>query len=395
MNNRINDDLIHQKENIDYKSLKNSLYSIYKLCLENFLQYKNIVGINQIKLEDMINIIKSSLNNINIFQSQLQNYIIKLEADIRHFLKKEFQFSILKHSLESKVRAYMNMEEDYQELKSKVHFSNGKFLENERKDHEILILKKENSTIKKEIIKFEKKIEELKERINKDQDVIDELNVKNDKLNNLVSDLKKHHFQNERSNSSINLNIINNNNVNPNKNKKNGLFIKQKNTFFNTPKSPFNLESLHSTGSQSNNKKRFEYYKSKNQNEYSVDDKIKNNYVNNYNKIFKINTKSIYGTRKNKTRSISMLLDDTEKKENYFWMNNSTNKYISNINGKSESKINNLPKYKLSFSNKNESLANLRNLKDNFPKKIIKKKWNIKSGNNSIFIKRISHKNKE
>ena len=121
----------------------------------------------------------------------------------------------------------------------------------------------------------------------------------------------------------------------------------------------------------------------------------KYNYVTNYNKIFNLNKKSIYGTRKNKSRSISMLLDDTEKKENYFRMNNSTNKFISNINGKSESKINNLPKYKLSFSNKNESLANLINMKDNLSKKIIKKKWNIKSGNNSIFIKRISHKNKE
>lgn len=394
MNNRFNDDLTHQKENLDYKSLKNSLYSVYKLCLENILQQKNIIGINQIKLEEMIIIIKSSINNIITFQSQLQNYIIKLESDIRHFLKTEFQFNILKNSLESKIRAYMNIEEEYQELKSKVHFSNGKFLENDRKDHEILILKKENSTIKKEIIKYEKKIQELEERINKDQDVIDELNVKNNKLNNLVSDLKKHHFQNARSNSSINLNIINNNNINPNKNKKNGLFLKSKNTFFNTPKSPFNLESLHSTGSQSYNKTRFEY-KRKKQNEFSIDDKIKYNYVTNYNKIFNLNKKSIYGTRKNKSRSISMLLDDTEKKENYFRMNNSINKFISNINGKSESKINNLPKYKLSFSNKNESLANLINMKDNLSKKIIKKKWNIKSGNNSIFIKRISHKNKE
>ena len=96
--------------------------------------------------------------------------------------------------------------------------------------------------------------------------------------------------------------------------------------------------------------------------------------------------------KKNRNRSISMLLDDYDKKENYFWMNNSTNKFLSNINGKTINKINqnSLPKYKLSLSNKNESLANLRNMKD-MPKKIIRKKWNIK-GNNSIFIKRISQK---
>ena len=310
--------------------------------------------------------------------------LIKLEADVRHFLKREFQFNILKSSLESKLRAYMHIEEDYQKLKGKVHFLGGKFLENDRKEHEILILKKENSTIKKEIIKYEKKIKELEERIKKDQDVIDELNIKNDKLNNIVCDLKKSNFQNMRSNSSINLNLINN--INPNKNKKNELFSKQKNTFFNTPKSPFHLESLHNTGTQSNNKTKFEY-KRKNNCEFTIENK--NNYVTNYNKFFKINT---YKTRKNKIRSISMLLDDSEKKENNFLINNSINKYFSNLKEKSDNKINSLPKYKLSLSNKNESLANFINMKDNLPKKINKKKWNINSGKNSIFIKRISNK---
>ena len=153
----------------------------------------------------------------------------------------------------------MNIEEDYQELKEKVHFSEGKFLENDRKDNEILILKKENSSLKKGILKLEKNYKELEERINIDQNIIDELKVKNEKLNFLINELKKQQFQNMRSNSSINLNIINNNNINPNKNKKNGLFIQQKNTFFNTPKSNYNLESLQGNINQSYEKKRVYY----------------------------------------------------------------------------------------------------------------------------------------
>ena len=227
--------------------------------------------------------------------------------------------------------------------------------------------------------------------MSKDQDIIDELKLKNDKLNNLVSELKKENFQNMRSNSSINLNIINNNHINPNKNKKNGLFLKPKNTFFNTPKSNFNLESLQSNVNinHSSNNTKFEYTR-KNKNEFTIDNT--SNYNTNYNKIFNINKKDVYGTKKNKSRSISMLLEDYDKRENIFWMNNSSNKYIANLNGKSANKIPKFPKDKLSTSNKNDSIINLRNIQDVMPKKLIKRKWNIK-GNNSIFIKRISQKN--
>ena len=154
MNNQINDASFQSGENLDYQSIKNNLYFIYKTCSQNILQQQNIIDINQIKVDEIILHIKSSVNSIIEFQTQIQNYIIKLEADVRHLLKREFQFYILKNSLESKIRAYMNMEEDYQDLKEKVHFSEGKFLENDRKDNEISILKKENSAVKKEIRKL-------------------------------------------------------------------------------------------------------------------------------------------------------------------------------------------------------------------------------------------------
>ena len=183
-----------------------------------------------------------------------------------------------------------------------------------------------------------------------------------------------------RSNSSINLNIINNNNINPNKNKKNGIFLKPKNTFFNTPKSNYNLESFQNNINQSYMRKK----------EFTIDNTSSTK--TNYNKIFNLNKKNIHLTKKNKSRSISMLLDDYEKRDNYFWMNNSNNnKIISNLNGKSDNKNNKLVKYKLSTSNKNESLVNLRNIHEFMPNKLIKRKVNIK-GNNSIFIKRIIQK---
>ena len=44
-----------------------------------------------------------------------------------------------------------------------------------------------------------------------------------------------------------------------------------------------------------------------------------------------------------------MLLDENDKRENYNWMNNTTNKQLSNLNGQKSNKMKNLTKYKLSF----------------------------------------------
>ena len=55
------------------------------------------------------------------------------------------------------------MEEDYEELRQKVRYDDGKFLDNDRKDNEIIILRRENSNLKKEIIKFNEKFEQSKE----------------------------------------------------------------------------------------------------------------------------------------------------------------------------------------------------------------------------------------
>ena len=389
MNNQEKESLNQQNENIDYHFIKNELYSIYNLCSVDFLNNQNMTDINQMKINDIIFHIKSSINIIISCQTQFQNYIIKLESDIRHFLKREFQFNIMKNSLESKLKAYMNIEEEYQELKEKVHFSAGKFLENDRKDNEIIILKKENSSLKNDIIRYEQQKHVLEETIAKDQDTIDELKLKITKLTNLVSELKRQYFQNMRNNSSINLNIINNNNINPNKNKKNGFFFKHKNTFLNSPKSPYNLESFHSNITNSN-KTKFEY-KRKSNSEFTMDND--RNYNTNYKKVFNINKKNINGTKKHKSRSISMLLDDNEKKENYNWLNNSINKQFSNIKGQTINKIYSLPKYKLSISNKNESALNLINIKDTLPKKMLKNNLNLNvKGKNSIFVKRIFQK---
>ena len=72
--------------------------------------------------------------------NQLESYIKKLENDIKFHITKQFREKISRNSLEAKLRAYMQIEEDYEDLKERVRFEEGKFMENDRKDNEIIIL---------------------------------------------------------------------------------------------------------------------------------------------------------------------------------------------------------------------------------------------------------------
>ena len=53
------------------------------------------------------------------------------------------------------------MKEEFDSLKEKVKYKNGKFLEDDRKENEIIILRNENSNLKNEIKKMEIKNKQI------------------------------------------------------------------------------------------------------------------------------------------------------------------------------------------------------------------------------------------
>ncbi len=111
--------------------------------------------INQKTTEINTNTFNNDNNRIKSDYIQLEKFIIKLENDNKFYLRKYMQYKIQKDSLEAKLNAYMALEDEYEELKEKVKYDGGKFLDNDRKDNEIIILRRENSALKKEIVKFE------------------------------------------------------------------------------------------------------------------------------------------------------------------------------------------------------------------------------------------------
>jgi hypothetical protein len=145
--------------------------------------------------------------------------IKKLEIDIKYYLKELFHYKIQNNSLEMKITAFSSMEEEYEELKEKVRYEGGKFLENDRKDNEIMILRNENSKIKKEIKKLESQKMILEAEKNEYKDEIKQLENNVDILNKKIVDLEKN-MKDNKFNSSVNLKMNNKDNKDNSINKK-------------------------------------------------------------------------------------------------------------------------------------------------------------------------------
>lgn len=163
-----------ENQQINETNLKRELYELY-IDIKSYLisLNENITNDSEIEtsseplliiktIHDYINIIKNN-KKVNLI-SQLENIIIKLEKDLKYHIKNEFMLKIQKDSADSKIRSFMEMEEEFEELKEKVRYEGGKFLNNDRKDNEIKILRRENSNIKREVKKMEIKIKNLEKR---------------------------------------------------------------------------------------------------------------------------------------------------------------------------------------------------------------------------------------
>ena len=197
------------------EEIKQELYSLYKNILKNYTnelyssENQDISSYTILSLISNIRVFIKEIISLNNYYkenlSQQENMIKKLEFDVKYYLKNLLHYKIQNNSLEIKLNAFVSMEEDYEELKAKVKFEGGKFLENDRKDNEIIILRNENSRIKKEIKKLESQkimIEsEYNEKIKKLENDIMLLNKK-------ILDLEKNHREsNNDFNSSVNLKL--------------------------------------------------------------------------------------------------------------------------------------------------------------------------------------------
>ena len=167
------------------------------------LNKENNINSLTVKIKELIKNIITKLNELYIEKNQMINYITKLENDIRKNMKEILEANNQKEIYEYKMQKYSKIKEEYEQLKEKVKFKNGKFLNDDKKENEIFILTKENSNLKTEIIKLTKELKYYK--------INNKLSNKNINIRIFESPDKITKFNLTRNNQSYNNQIINNN----------------------------------------------------------------------------------------------------------------------------------------------------------------------------------------
>ena len=377
--------------------IKNQIYDLYlvikssltksekeKINKDNKLN-KEITTSTQMSL--LINYLKAYVNfliqekkNNNIFYKQLESYILKLENEIKFCMKRQFQNKIHRDSLELKIRAYIQIEEEYEELKEKVKYEDGKFLDNDRKDNEIIILRRENSNLKKEIIRLEEenkdisklknKNKDLEKQYQKDEEIIKGLKYKINQLNNKLEKIEEelNNTKNNQTYNDINYKTNENNTnliqINDN-NSRNKIelnntsarkisidkFKLNKNKIMKQGMTNYQLPShLYSYESNKNNHNNNHSTRTIDTNKYIVStyNKLHNNGYKNL--ITPIKNDFYINPKRIKNNSVSVR-DENEKSElmnKYLSGSNTNNKLVKHVKSRSLNKIgNNIPGYKL------------------------------------------------
>ena len=259
-----------KKLNIDPKIFEEAIMTTDTSTIIHYIKESIQIMINK-KIEEYINKNKQIYNNkyndsiqqCLIYESQLKN----LECQLRFYISKQLQYKIQRESYENKLRNFMDMEIEYENLKQKVKYDGKKFLNNDRKENEIEILRRENSNLKKAISKMEdeKKLTEAKGEINQKTIISlkNQIEKLNKKLYNVGQELSK---LKENTNSKINININNtksSSNYIINQNfeapKRNKINLKSHNSSltYNNEKPIKNNKYVNKTSSKKNLKKNF------------------------------------------------------------------------------------------------------------------------------------------
>ena len=104
---------------------------------------------------------------------QYENNLKKLEFKERKLTKMHFQHKLQKEAMENKLEEYMEMEDEFEEMKVKLKYEDGKFLNNDRKENEIIILRQENINLKNAIKENDEKTKNLQKNLSsKENDIL-------------------------------------------------------------------------------------------------------------------------------------------------------------------------------------------------------------------------------
>ncbi len=152
---------------------------------------------------------KLNENEFEILRDKYENQLRYLENQLRFYMKKQLYYNIEKDAYEAKIKAYMEIKDEYDEMREKFRYEKGKFMDNERKENEIEILRKENCNLKNYINQLEKENNNLEYKKKTDEQTIIDLKNQLEILGKKIKILLENENENSK-NSNINININNN-----------------------------------------------------------------------------------------------------------------------------------------------------------------------------------------
>ena len=286
--------------------------------------------------------------------AEYESIIRNLESKQRILTKNYFQQKLQIDAMENKIEEYMEMEDEFEEMKTKLKYEDGRFLNNDRKDNEILIIRGENSILKTEINKLEEKVKSLDELINAKEKKIQELNNEIEKMKNKfeqknetnISPSININIRNVHSNNNNDLNNetdnsnIKKSNYNPNRNSTN--FITNSKFFYNYVNEQISLNNKKNTFSSKKKKDNKNYYRNKTSKDKKLlSQKIKSKLLNNKNNICDLlSTTRNESLDKAKQDLLNKYLIGIKGNKNFFNLNNSSVK-VNNLTGNVYYKKNN------------------------------------------------------
>ena len=292
--------------------------------------------------------------NKEINFSEYESIIRNLESNQRILTKNFFQQKLQIDAMENKMEEYMEMEDEFEEMKTKLKYEDGRFLNNDRKDNEILIIRGENSILKTEINKLEEKVKSLEELLNIKEKKIEEINNELEKMKNKfeqknetnISPSININIRNVHSNNNNDLNNETDNsnikkvNYNPNRNSTN--FITNSKFFYNYVNEQISLNNKKNTFSSKKKKDNKNYYRNKTSKDKKLlSQKIKSKLLNKQNNICDLlSTTRNEALDKAKQDLLNKYLIGIKGNKNFFNLNNSSVK-VNNLTGNVYYKKNN------------------------------------------------------
>ena len=286
--------------------------------------------------------------------SEYESIIRNLESKQRILTKNYFQQKLQIDAMENKIEEYMEMEDEFEEMKTKLKYEDGRFLNNDRKDNEILIIRGENSILKTEINKLEEKVKSMEEMLNSKEKKIQEINTELEKIKNKfeqknetnISPSININIRNVHSNNNNDLNNetdnsnIKKSNYNPNRNSTN--FITNSKFFYNYVNEQISLNNKKNTFSSKKKKDNKNYYRNKTSKDKKLlSQKKKSKLIKNKNKICELlSTTRNESLDKAKQDLLNKYLIGIKGNKNFFNLNNSSVK-VNNLTGNVYYKKNN------------------------------------------------------